>query len=105
MYEATSLPDSDPLRRFSNPEEAQRKAKLYLGANTVLYKSQRKTKKYSVLDRSGKKVDFGQMGYEDFTITKSLKKRENYLKRSEKIKGNWKRRQFSPNNLARNILW
>jgi hypothetical protein len=45
------------------------------------------------------------MGYEDFTKHKDDKRRENYLKRTTNIPGNWKDNKYSPNNLSRNILW
>ena len=50
-------------------------------------------------------IYFGQMGYEDFTKHKDDKRRENYLKRTTNIPGNWKDNKYSPNNLSRNILW
>ena len=38
-------------------------------------------------------------------ISEGLKHRINYLKRSSKIKGNWKNNLYSPNNLSRKIIW
>jgi len=45
------------------------------------------------------------MGYEDNTKSQDPIRRENYLKRTANIKGNWKENKFSPNNLSRNLLW
>ena len=87
---------------FSNPDEAQQKAQLY---GVDLYFSTRKNKKYMVLAPTGKWVHFGQLGYEDFTKHHDLGRRDAYLRRATKIKGDWKRDKFSPNNLAIHILW
>jgi len=62
-------------------------------------------------------VYFGKVGYGDFIIYSWLEqqgeedegfaemKRNAYLSRATKIKGNWKENKFSPNNLAINLLW
>lgn len=56
-------------------------------------------------------VDFGHAFYNDYIIYKMLDNNEaeeiriNYLKRSGKIKGYWKKNILSKNNLARSILW
>ena len=62
-------------------------------------------------------VYFGKVGYGDFIIYSWLEqqgeedegfaemKRNAYLSRATKIKGNWKDNKYSPNNLAINILW
>lgn len=93
-----------PLNNFSNPIEAERKAKKYLGKNTELLLSSKKDKKYMII-HNNKKVHFGAMGYEDFTKHKDKERRDAYLKRATKIKGNWKDNKYSPNNLSINILW
>ena len=85
---------------------AQRMARKYLGKDAVLYKSNNKNKKYMI--RSGKSrkwINFGQLGYEDYTKHKDKKRRSNYLTRSSKIAGNWITNKYSPNNLSRKILW
>ena len=92
------------LSAFTNPAEAKRKAKKYLG-DVPLFLSSREDKKYMVIAPSGKKVHFGQMGYEDFTKHKDKQRRAAYLRRASKIKGDWKTDKYSPNNLAMNILW
>jgi hypothetical protein len=45
------------------------------------------------------------MGYEDYTKHKDPVRRQAYLKRATKIKGDWKDNKYSPNNLSINILW
>ena len=42
---------------------------------------------------------------EDYTKHQDLKRLNNYLSRATKIKGNWKKDKYSPNNLAINLLW
>jgi hypothetical protein len=93
------------INNFSNPIEAQRKAKKYLGKNTELFLSSRKDKKYMVITPDDKLVHFGAIGYEDFTKHKDKERRDAYLRRATKIKGNWKGNKYSPNNLAIHILW
>lgn len=59
----------------------------------------------------GRQVKFGRMGYGDFFLWSSQdkalgeRKRKAYLARSGKIKGDWKKDKYSPNRLARAILW
>jgi len=93
------------LLDYSNPVIAQKNTEKFLGKNKKLFISKRKDKKYYVKNPDGTKVHFGAMGYQDFTRTHNIQKRKNYLKRSAGIKGNWKNDKYSPNNLARNILW
>ncbi len=90
---------------YSNPKTALQNAKLYLGQDVELLRSTRKDKKYMIEDDKGKLIHFGQMGYEDYTKHKNEIRRQNYLKRATKIKGDWKENKYSPNNLAINILW
>lgn len=92
--------------KVSNPIIAQNKAKKYLGNDTILYISDRKDKKYYVINpKNNKKVHFGSMLYEDYTKHKNDIRRLAYLQRSTKIKGNWKNDPYSPNNLSIHILW
>jgi hypothetical protein len=99
------FPEDDDIWMYSNPAEAQRKAFEIYGKSAILYRSNAKNKKYAILDQSNKIVNFGQMEYEDFTKHKDSKRRFKYLARSGNIRGNWKENNYSPNNLARNILW
>lgn len=92
--------------KYTNPKIAQKKAYKYLGKTAKLYPSRRHQKKYEICDPILKKwVHFGQLGYEDYTKHKNKSRRNNYLKRTSKIRGNWKQNKYSPNNLSRNILW
>lgn len=58
-------------------------------------------------------VNFGAKLYDDYILYKHFYKnpveaderRNLYLIRSSKIKGNWKSSPYSPNNLSRRILW
>lgn len=94
------------LRKYSNPVTAQHMAYKYLGKTAKIYPSHNKHKKYTIYDpKHDKWVNFGQMGYEDYTKHKNKTRRHNYLTRSSKIKGNWKKNKYSPNNLSMNILW
>jgi hypothetical protein len=94
------------LLKYTDPVEAQRKAIQYLGKDAVLYTSTNSKKKYSIYDPIKKQfINFGAMGYEDFTLSRDDEQRKRYLSRATKIKGNWKDNKYSPNNLAINILW
>lgn len=97
----------EELKKYSNPREAQRKAYRYLGKkHGKIYPSSRREKKYMIQKPGTKKlVHFGQMGYEDFTKHKNSTRRKNYLNRSRKIRGNWKKDKFSANSLAIHVLW
>jgi hypothetical protein len=72
-----------------------------------VYLSSNPKKKYMVKDPNNKWVYFGTMDppMEDFTKHNNLIRRENYLRRSANIKGNWKNNKYSPNKLSRSILW
>ena len=94
------------LLKYSNPKTAQHQALKYLGKTAKLYPSNKKDKKYAIYDPNNDKwVNFGQLGYEDFTKHKNKERRQNYLTRSRNIKGNWKNNKYSPNNLSIHILW
>ncbi len=95
------------LIKYSNPEIAQKNANKYLGKQALLYTSTRKDKKYMIKDPDGKWVHFGGMNppMEDFTKHKDEKRRNAYLSRATKIKGDWKDNPYSSNNLSIHILW
>ena len=105
MILAVDVPKKDELYLYSNPIKAQKQAFKYLGKKSILYKSQNVNKKYAIFDTSGKKIHFGQLGYEDFTKHNDKTRKENYLTRTAGMKGNWKNNPYSANNLSRNILW
>ncbi len=94
------------LKKYSNPVLAQKMAHKYLGKTAKLFPSKNKHKKYRVFDKIHKKwVNFGQLGYEDYTKHRDKKRRKNYLTRARGIKGKWKSNKYSPNNLSIHILW
>ena len=97
---------SKTLRKFSNPSVAQSRAYSYLGRSAKLYPASRKHKKYKIFDpKHGTWTNFGQIGYEDYTKHKNKSRRKNYLARSTKMKGNWKKNPYSANNLSMHVLW
>jgi hypothetical protein len=114
------------LNKVSNIERATRNTLKYLGKGAILYISNRKNKKYMVLDPNtliellasevtNKYISFGDIRYIDYTKSLDKDKRDRYLKRATliellasevtKIKGDWANNKYSPNNLAINILW
>ena len=94
------------LRKYSNPLQAQRRAYKYLGRSAKLYPARNSAKKYSIYDPKNEKwVNFGQIGYEDYTKHKDKKRRKSYLTRSRGMLGNWKKNKYSANNLSIHILW
>jgi hypothetical protein len=90
---------------YSDIGRVERNATRYFGKRVPLYLSQRKNKKFCIQKPDGNWVHFGAMGYEDFTKHQDPVRQRNYLKRSGNIKGDWRDDPYSPNNLARAILW
>lgn len=104
--QAEKIPKQDEVWKWSNPDKVAEMAKKYLGDMAVVFRSTKPKKKYMIFDPNNNKwVFFGEMGYEDFTKHQDEKRRENYLTRTAKMKGNWKDNKYSANNLSRNILW
>lgn len=94
------------IRLYSSPKTAQKMAYKYLGKTAKLYRANNPEKKYKICDRKNQKwVNFGQMGYEDYTKHHDKKRRKNYLTRTKYMKGEWEDNKYSANNLSRNILW
>ena len=92
------------INKVSNPGVVRAKFAKYKGSdNAKLELSEKADKKYKVI-HDGKTTHFGST-MADFTKTKDEDKRKSYLARSAGIKGNWKNDKYSPNNLARNLLW
>jgi hypothetical protein len=90
---------------------ARKYAKQFGIQGPVLF-SDKAGKKLMVRNPSGQTVHFGSVGSGDFLLhslegNKQLaeKKRQSYLARALKIKGDWKADKYSPNNLAINVLW
>ena len=96
----------DDIKQYSNPKVVFKNAKKYLGKDVNIQLSNKPVKKYMVLNpNTNKWVYFGQIGFEDYTKHKDEKRRENYLKRTANIRGNWKDNPYSGNMLSRKILW
>lgn len=94
------------IKLYSNPRQAQRMAHKYLGKTAKLYPARNPEKKYSIFDPKHQKwVNFGQMGYEDFTKHHDKQRRQNYLTRTKYMRGDWKNNRYSANNLSRHVLW
>ena len=67
--------------------------------------STRKNKKYMIMNDKNQLVHFGDLRYEDYTKHHDEDRLNRYISRASKIKGNWRRDKYSPNNLAINLLW
>lgn len=91
---------------WSNASIAKKNAIKYLGKDVVFKVSNKKGKKFMVLNPTTNKfIHFGALNYEDFTKHQDPIRRANYLRRTANMRGNWKDDKYSANNLARNILW
>ena len=91
---------------YSSPRKAQRMAYKYLGKTAKLYPASNPAKKYMIYDpKNNKWVNFGQMGYEDYTKHRDKTRRKNYLTRTKGMLGDWKNNKYSANNLSRRVLW
>lgn len=73
----------EEVKKYSNPKEAQRRIKQYLGDIKLFY-STRKDKKYMVKNPSGDWVHFGQLGYEDYLKHKDKMRRIMFRNRNKK---------------------
>ncbi len=73
--------------------------------NRSVEPSTRKNKKYMILNDDNKYIHFGDSRFSDFTKHQDEKHRQRYLDRATKIKGNWKKDKYSPNNLSIYLLW
>lgn len=94
------------ILKWSDPVKVMRNANEYFGKDIYIYLSSKDNKKYMIKNPTTDKwVHFGQMYYEDYTKHNNDKRRDNYLNRSGKIKGDWKHNKYSANNLSRNLLW
>jgi len=105
-----NLPPFKPnsIYEYSNPKIVFQKAKQLLGKNVLIKISDKPQKKYMIYDPNKNKwVYFGQLDppYEDYTKHHDEKRRENYLRRTANMRGNWKNNPYSSNNLSRNLLW
>jgi hypothetical protein len=67
-----------------------------------LIQSNRKNKRYTALFSNGKKIHFGDIRYDNFTIHKDEARRDLYIKRHSKE--DW-RDPYKAGTLARYLLW
>lgn len=104
--QAEKIPKGDDIWKWSNPVKVAEMAKKYLGDMAVVFRSTKPKKKYMIFDPDNKKwVFFGEINFSDFTQHQDPKRRENYLRRTANMKGDWKDNKYSANMLSRNILW
>ena len=96
---------AEELLKYSNPNKVVSNAIKYFGFNKDIFLSTKQDKKYMVQDDNDKWVHFGAFGFADFTQHKDKERRKRYLARATKIKGNWKEKLYSPNNLSIHLLW
>ncbi len=73
----------------------------------LLTKSPKKDKKYRVtFSPEGKKVDFGQKGYSDYTIHKNRERMKRYIGRHARMGENWRvTGKYSAGFWSRWLLW
>jgi len=105
LIPAVKIKKTDDIWDYSNPKEAQKKAFKYLGKDAIIYRSDKKDKKFMIQDDNGKWIHFGQMGYEDYLHHKDYERMLRYRSRATNMKGEWKSNPYSANNLSINILW
>ena len=90
----------------SNPTIVYNNLQKYFGRPTELYVSNRKNKKYMILNPNNNKfVSWGDIRYEDLTRHLDPVRRDSYLRRATNIRGKWKDDTYSSNNLAIWTLW
>jgi hypothetical protein len=93
----------EELKDFSDPVKVYNNAKIIYGDDIDFDVSNRKDKKYRILNpQNNKWVHFGQMNYEDFTKHKDIKRMENFKRRNHK----WANADmYSPAYLSYHLLW
>jgi hypothetical protein len=57
-----------------------------------------------IINDQNTSIHFGALGYENYTKHRDKDRRERYLTRATKIKGNWINDKFSPNTQNATIL-
>ena len=86
---------------YSDPIEVERRAKEIFSNDVILAKSNRKDKKYKIY-LNGKWINFGQMGYEDYTRHQDEKRRANFRNRNKR----WSKMNYdTPGFLSYYLLW
>jgi len=99
----SSLAKINKINKYSNFRKAQRQTRKILGNNAKLYISDRKDKKFMVIDPHTKKqIHFGQIGYEDWLKHHDTQRRQRFLTRNRR----WKKApKYSAAYLAYHVLW
>jgi hypothetical protein len=93
--------EKEGIELFSNPKIVRKKAKKEYGLEVVY--SPRKNKKYRIVNpETNKYIDFGEMGYRDFTLTGDEERRRLFRLRNHRWKDAPK---YSPAFLSYNLLW
>jgi ABC-type sulfate transport system substrate-binding protein len=91
------------IEMYSNPSIVLKRAKEMYGNDVQIFLSTRKDKKYMIINpKTNRYINFGQMGYEDYTKHQDEERREKFLKRNKK----WKDKdKYSPGYLSYYLLW
>ena len=76
----------------------------YMTIKITLVKSPRKEKKFRVILPDGKKVDFGQRGYSDFTLHKNPLRMRSYVRRHGGSIPKYILNENNPTNVGANML-
>lgn len=93
---------SAQLLRYSDPCEVVRRAKLLGYDSSAIQESRTKTRKYAIITPDGKRVNFGMMGYQDYTKHRDKERRALFRKRNAK----WASMPpYSPATLSYYLLW
>lgn len=88
------------ILKYSNPSIVQKNSDKFLGDTKIMISS-RKNKKY-MIEHNGKKIHFGQMGFEDYTKHRDMNRRDLFRKRNHK----WANAEkYSPSWLSYYLLW
>jgi hypothetical protein len=91
------------LEDYSNPVAVLKKAKQIFGKDFLLLRSRRKNKKYATIDpNTGKLVNFGQLGSQDWTKHRDPIRRKAFLNRNKRWKDAY---EYSPAFLSYHLLW
>jgi hypothetical protein len=94
------------LVKVSDPEIVYRQFINLYPPESHIKVSNRSDKKFKIFNpHTQKYFHFGSACYSDFTKHKDLERRERYLARASKIKGNWKNNIYSANFASIVLLW
>lgn len=91
------------IDRYSDPSVVQKLAYKLLGKDAKIVISPRKNKKYRIYNPNTEKyVDFGEMGYSDFTRHKDEDRRRRFRTRNARWANSPK---YSASFLSYHLLW